>query len=251
MIELADPRHDLPVEDTGLRVRQLWRYPVKSLAGQSLERADVGLLGLKGDRTHGLVDLDTGLVLTARRAPQLLFATPVPVPPPDPREWAIALPDGTVTDDDAVLSEWLGRRVHLRRAAPGGHGRYEIARNDDRPEGGWTEWDGPDGVFHDSTRTRVSIVSADALGDWDPRRFRANVVLAGGDERDLLGHAIRIGGAELEVVKQIDRCVIVTRPQPGIERDKDVLIQVHRRRDGCFGVGALVRAPARSPSATP
>ena len=231
------------MEDTGLRVRQLWRYPVKSLAGQAVERADVGPLGLAGDRTHGLVDLDTGLVLTARRVPQLLFATPVPIPASDPPGWAIALPDGTVTADDAVLSGWLGHRVQLRRATPGGHGRYEIARNDDRPEGEWTEWDGPDGVFHDSARTRVSIVSADALGDWDARRFRANVVVGGGDERDLIDRRIRIGGAELEVVKQIDRCVIVTRPQPGLERDRDVLLQVHRRRDGCFGVGALVRGP--------
>jgi uncharacterized protein YcbX len=69
-------------------------------------------------------------------------------------------------------------------------------------------------------------------------------VVAGGDERDLVGRTIRSGGAELEVVKEIDRCVMVTRPQPGgIERDKDVLLQVHRRRDGHFGVGCLVTTP--------
>jgi uncharacterized protein YcbX len=139
-----------------------------------------------------------------------------------------------------VLSAWLGRRVELRRPAPGQRGTYEIARNDDRPEGEWMQWDGPEGVFHDSGRTRVSIVSADALGDWDVRRFRANVVVTGGDERDLVGHRIRIGDVDLDVVKEIDRCVMVTRPQPGLERAKDVLVEVHRRRDGNFGVGALV-----------
>jgi uncharacterized protein YcbX len=226
-----------------MRVRQLWRFPVKSLAGHALERSAVGPLGLAGDRVLGLVDLDTGLVLTARRAPQLLLARPVPADDGAAGGWRIALPDGRVTADDAVLSDWLGRRVHLLPAAPAVHGRYEIARNDDRPEGEWHEWDGPVGVFHDSGRTRVSIVSADALGDWDVRRFRANVVVDGGDERDLLGRRIRIGGVGLEVVKEIDRCVIVTRPQPGIERDKDVLVQVHRRREGCFGVGALVTSP--------
>ena len=230
------------MRDTGMRVRQLWRYPVKSLAGHTVERADVGPLGLDGDRGLGLHDLDTGLVLTARRVPELLFATPVPADGAG-GGWAIALPDGTTTADDAVLSRWLGRRIELRRAEPQAHARYEIARNDDRPEGEWTEWDGPDGVFHDSGRTRVSIVSAEAVGDWDVRRFRANVVVTGGDERDLLGRRIRIGGADLEVVKQIDRCVMVTRPQPGFERDKDVLVQVHRRRDGCFGVGAVVHGP--------
>src|SRR5262249_46729750 len=146
-------------------------------------------------------------------------------------------------DDDAVLSAWLGRRVELRRPAPGEHGTYEIARNDDRPEGEGTRWDGPEGVFHDSARTRLSIVSASSLRGGHPRRFRANVVVAGGDERDLLGRTIRIGTVVLDVVKEIDRCVIVTRPQPGLDRDKGVLVRVHQERDGRLGVGAVVVTP--------
>lgn len=220
-----------------MRVTQLWRYPVKSMAGELLQRAEVGELGITGDRTHGLVDLDTGLVLTARRVPELLFATPVI----DGDGVRIRLPDGSVTDDAAVLSDWLGRRVELRRPARDERGRYEIAVNDDQPDGEWMEWQGPTGVFHDSNRTRLSILSEDSIGEWDVRRFRANVIVSGGDERDLLGHGIAVGAAELEVVKEIERCVIVTRPQPGVERDKDVLMQVQRHRSGNLGVGALVR----------
>jgi len=225
--------------ETGLRVTQLWRYPVKSMAGHRVERVTVGGLGIVGDRALGLVDRDTGLVLTARRVPDLLFATPVL----DGERVRIRLPDGSETDDDAVLTAWLGRRVELRRPAPGERGTYEIARNDDRPDGEWTQWEGPEGVFHDSARTRLSIVAASSLGEWDARRFRANVVIAGGDERDLLGRTIRVGTVVLDVVKEIDRCVIVTRPQPGLERDKGVLVRVHQERDGRLGVGALVRTP--------
>lgn len=229
------------MHDTGMRVTQLWRYPVKSLAGEALRRVDVGELGVTGDRRFGLVDRDTGLVLTARRVPDLLFASPVSGGGGDrPR---IRLPDGSVTGDDATLSAWLDRRVVLRRPEPGERGRYEVAENDDRPDGEWFRWEGPPGVFHDSTRTRVSIVSEAALGDRDVRRFRPNVVVTGGDERDLVGRSVRVGGAELDVVKEIDRCVIVTRPQPGLARDKDVLVQVHRQRGGNLGVGARVRAP--------
>ena len=224
-----------------MTVVQLWRYPVKSMAGQRLERAEVGELGVQGDRGFGLVDLDTGLVLTARRVPELLFAHPVM--DGNPGSVRIELPDGTVTDDDAVLSNWLGRRVEFRRPDANESGRYEIAANDDDPASNWLEWEGPNGVFHDSTRTRISILSEDAIGDWDVRRFRANIFIAGGDERDLLGHPIRIGTAEFEVVKEIDRCVIVTRPQPALERDKDVLVQVHRHRNGNLGVGAVVLTP--------
>ncbi len=236
-----------------MHVAQLWRYPVKSLAGQRVDRIDVDELGLRGDRQWGLVDLETGLVLTARRVPELLFAEPaVGAEPPvgddstairRVESMAIRLPDGRVTADDAELSAWLGRQVALRRPAPDERGWYEIAENDDRPEGDWIRWHGPKGVFHDSTRTRISIIGEDALGDWDVRRFRPNVVIAGGDERALVGHDVRIGSVAVRVAKEIDRCVIVTRPQPGIERDKSVLVRVHTERGGNLGVGALVRGP--------
>ena len=91
----------------------------------------------------------------------------------------------------------------------------------------------------------MSIIGESSLGDWDVRRFRPNVVIAGEDERALLGTTVRIGTAELEVVKEIDRCVIVTRPQPGIDRDKSVLVAVHRERSGNLGVGAIVRRPGQ------
>lgn len=224
-----------------MEVTQLWRYPVKSMAGERIPTADVGALGIDGDRQWGLVDVGTGLVLTARRVPELLFATPIT------RDGTVAirLPDGTVTGDDRDLSEWLDRPVTLRRPGPGERGRYEIAENDDRPDGAWTEWEGPEGVWHDSTRTRVSIVAAGAIGDRDVRRFRPNVVVDAGDERDLVGTTVRIGEVVLDVVKEIDRCVVVTRPQPGIERDKSVLVQVHRERAGRLGAGALVVAGGR------
>ena len=49
------------------------------------------------------------------------------------------------------------------------------------------------------------------------------------------------GAAELDVVKEIDRCVMVTRSQPnGIERDLDVLRTIVKERAGNLGVGALI-----------
>ncbi|HEX8769156.1 MAG TPA: MOSC N-terminal beta barrel domain-containing protein, partial [Acidimicrobiales bacterium] len=57
-----------------MKVLQLWRYPVKSMAGERLGESAVDELGLRGDRRWGLVDLDTGKVLTAKREGRLLFA---------------------------------------------------------------------------------------------------------------------------------------------------------------------------------
>jgi hypothetical protein len=218
-----------------VQVTELWRYPVKSMTGQSLDGAEVGSLGIDGDRQWGLVDTATGLVLTARRVPQLLFAEPVP----RGDAMAVRLPDGTVTDDDEVLSDWVGRPVVLRRPRPDEHGHYAVegsGLHDVAPD----QWEGPAGVWHDSKRTRLSIVAEEALAGEDVRRFRPNVVVRGGDERDLVGCRIAIGPVVVDVVKEIDRCVIVTRPQPGLDRDRSVLTRVHLERAGNLGVGGLV-----------
>jgi uncharacterized protein YcbX len=106
-------------------------------------------------------------------------------------------------------------------------------------------WQGPPGTFHDSTRTAVSIVSTTNLRSWDVRRFRPNVLVDGGDEDELVGSSVAIGTAQLDVVKQVDRCVVVTRPQPGLPRDLEPLRTINRERATFLGVGALVASPGR------
>jgi len=226
----------------GLRVGELWRFPVKSMQGERLEVADLDERGLRGDRQWALLDLDTGLTLTARRVPELLFASARLV---DDDTVEIELPDGAVTTDAAALSDWLGRRVELRRANDAVAGTYEIALDAEHEDTAtWVQWHGPTGTFHDSTRTRVSLASTATMGSWDRRRFRANVVLeaaAAGAEDVLVGHRVALGGAVLDVGKAIDRCVMTTRPQPGgIERDLDVLRTIARERANELGVGAMV-----------
>lgn len=223
-----------------MQVAELWRYPVKSLQGERLDGTEVGPDGLAGDRQWALFDTATGFGLTARRVPDLLFLTGR-LRVDGAAE--VVMPDGSVTSDDTVLSEWLGRPVALRSAAEApGERLYE--NPNEVGEAGEYDWDafpGAQGAFHDSSRTRVSLVSTATLGTWDRRRFRANVVLAGEGEDALVGRRVRLGGAELDVVKQVDRCVMVTRPQPGgIGRDTGVLKTIHRQREGYLGVGALV-----------
>ncbi len=226
-----------------MQVTELWRYPVKSLQGERLTGAEMGPEGLAGDRQWALFDVGTGLGLTARRVPDLLFLSGRLRP--DGRA-EVVLPDGSVTAEDAVLSDWLGRPVTLRAAADApGERRYENpAEVGEDDEYDWDTFTGARGAFHDSSRIRVSLVSAGTLGTWDRRRFRANVVLSGEGEDALVGQRVRLGSAELDVVKQVDRCVMVTRPQPGgIGRDNGVLKTIHRQRDGYLAVGALVTRP--------
>ena len=222
-----------------MRVAEIWRYPVKSLQGEQLATASIGSRGLVGDRQWGLLDPATGFVLTARREARLLFAS-ASLTDAGP---VVTLEDGTPLDDDDALSSWLGRPVQLVTAA-GRVGRYEASLDRYRDDAPWTSWQGPEGSFHDSGQTQVSIVSRASLGTWDRRRFRFNLVLDEGADADLVGSSFAIGGAVLSVVKRISRCVMTTRPQPGgIERDLNVLRTIVADMDGCMGIGALVSAP--------
>jgi uncharacterized protein len=225
-----------------VRVAELWRYPVKSLQGERLDAVDVGAQGLAGDRQWALFDVGTGFGLTARRVPDLLFGAARLGPDGGVQ---VVLPDGSVTTDDADLSDWLGRRVELRRAAAEGP-RYEIHEDEDEQTGNWGTFQGAGGAFHDSAAARVTLLSTGTVGSWDRRRFRANVVLEGEGEDALVGSRVRVGGTVLSVDLPVPRCVMVTRPQPGgIGRDTGVLTTIHRERDGFLAVGALVVAPGR------
>jgi len=229
--------HDLPISE-------LWRYPVKSMQGERLDHVEIDEWGVAGDRQWALVDRSTGLALTARRVPELLFAHARLV---DADTVAIELPGGQSTTDDAALSAWLDRDVTLRRAGEE-RGTFEIATDFEDEEGSeWVRWQGPAGTFHDSTRARLSIVSNATMAPWDHRRFRANVVVdatTAGIEDQLVDQRVELGTATVDVVKQIDRCVMTTRPQPdGIDRDLDVLRTINRERNSFLAVGALVATP--------
>jgi uncharacterized protein YcbX len=217
-------------------VTELWRYPVKSLQGERIDRVRVENDGLIGDRRFALFDVASGMGLTARRVPELLYAS---------ARWLgdaveITLPDGSVARDDGALSAWLGRAVTLRHASFEGTRRFEWPTDiETEAEESWHSWDAAPGAFQDSTR--VSLVSSATLRDWPVRRFRPNVVLDGDGEDALVGSDIRVGGCVLQVHKQIDRCVMVARPQPdGIDRDLDVLKTILRERAGFLAIGAGV-----------
>ena len=217
-----------------MHVEEIWRYPVKSMGGERVDAATVTALGIPGDRGWGLADDRTGTVLTGRRAPALLTATAVVV---DGRP-VITTADGDELDDDRTLSDWLDRSVRLVAAAHEG-GTYENPL-DPWDETDWVSWTGPPGAWHDSGRSRLSIVSRHSLGDWDVRRFRANIVVSGEGEDEIVGSRVALGDAVLDITKRISRCVMVTRPQPGLPRDLDVLKRVNDERDGCLSIGATV-----------
>lgn len=211
------------------------------MQGEPLERAAVARGGIEADRHFAIYDLESGLGLTARRVPELLFAS---------ARWRdgtveIQLPDGSIAANDNALTRWLGRPVALRSADTEAPRRYEnVVDFEHEATSDWTAFQGAGGAFHDSPAARVSLVSTATIGVWDRRRFRPNILLEGDGEDALVGSSIALGDTILHVGGEIKRCVMTTRPQPGgIEPDLDVLRTIARQRAARLAVAALVDQP--------
>ena len=139
-----------------MTVTALYRYPVKSMLGESLERCRIDEHGVVGDRAYALVDVETGTVASAK-VPRLwggLFGFSARcIGEPDraaPPPVEITFPDGSVhhsgdADIDDALSATIGRRVRLTTTPPDGAGFEEV----------WPEIDGlaPEGLIA-GTRVR-------------------------------------------------------------------------------------------------
>jgi uncharacterized protein YcbX len=238
-----------------MHVTQLWRHPVKSLQGEEVTQAIVERDGIGGDRAWGLRDEATGRILTARREPRLLLATAHL----DRDQPHLQLPTGDTCrglgpHTDAALSRWLGAPVTLAAAAsqPPATAEYFADATDDTSAA--IEWTMPPDRFVDAMPvlivTTASLAAGSALhpaGDWDPRRFRANVLIEADGEPWLedtwCGRTVRIGEVELDALQPCIRCTMVTRPQPGLDRDLDTYRTLARHHGGTFGVWASVRAP--------
>lgn len=198
---------------------QLWRHPVKSLQGERLDAVAVAGRGVVGDRGWGVRDCGSGALLSAKREPQLLLAAAAV----GGEGVVVSLPDGVGRvgrEADEAMLELLGRPVAIEVAPAVGP-----AFVDDAP---------------------LHLLTVAALGSWDVRRFRPNVLLDTPlDLDDLVGERLAIGGVVVTIDKRTRRCAMTTAEQPGLRRDVGVLRTLARERQLCQGVYARVVRPGR------
>lgn len=196
------------------RVAALWRYPVKSMRGEGLDRVGVEADGLAGDRQLRVEA--GGRLVTARSRHGLLGIAASVGPEGEP------LLDGEPWEGAAAA-----RR--LETAAPGASlvPTRTGARFDELPV------------------LLLGAATADALGA-DPRRFRPNVLIEGiaaREEESWVGREVRAGGATLAVRHLCERCVVTTIGPDDLEVDTSVLEDVVADFGGCFGVVCEVTEP--------
>jgi uncharacterized protein YcbX len=111
-------------------IREIWRYPVKSMGGERRDAIEIDERGPRGDRLWAILDEEKGAIASAKRLPALLLMTARYLEEPGPEVGpgavppvAIRLADGTeVSSGDADVNERLsaalGRRVSLSALRP-------------------------------------------------------------------------------------------------------------------------------------
>jgi MOSC domain-containing protein len=201
-----------------MHVEAIWRYPVKSTAGQLLGSARLGELGVPGDRLAYVVD-GAGETLSARTQPRLLGLhgglTADGTPTVDGHAWD--------SDEAAALVEAAaGRGARLVRA--GSFERFDILP------------------------LLVVTASAVEIAGIDYRRLRPNLVIGGADgqaERDWEGRFLRVGDAVVHLANLRGRCIVTTYEPDSLAQDLRVLTGIRERFGGTFGLNAWTAAPGR------
>ena len=245
---------------------RVFRYPVKSMVGEELEKVEVTKRGILGDRAYALVDLESGKVVSAknpRKWSNLFGITAAFAKPPQQNE---ALPnvrmtlptgerlEGNEGEVNDRLSDLLGRQVELRSAAP-----QEPALEEYWPDiegldhrDAVTDEGMPADTFFDcgtlhlmTTATLDRLQELYAEGTFDVRRFRPNLVVdsdsSGFPENEWIGRRVAIGDdVIIEITGPCPRCVMTTIAQPDLPKDPLILRTAVQHNDGNAGVYASV-----------
>jgi MOSC domain-containing protein len=196
-----------------VRIAELWRYPVKSMAGEPLGRAEVRRDGIVGDRVVHVRDA-RDRVVTARTHPALLghrsTLGPDGEPLVDGRPWRS-------TDVARDIVDAVGAGARLVR------------------------YDGTERF--DVLPLLVATDGAVEQFGFDRRRLRPNILIEGVqglDERGWEGRTLRAGSVLIGLHSLRARCVMTTFDPDTLEQETGVLRRIHDVFDGRLALNAFV-----------
>ncbi len=198
-----------------MKVAEIWRYPVKTMAGERIQRVRIGPLGLEGDRVVHVEDA-RGQVLTSRSHPRFLGHR------------------GTLGPDGEPLVDgrpWRSPKVAEDVADVGGPGAKLV------------RYDGAERF--DVLPLLVATDGAIAAFGHDGRRLRPNIVIGGVEglaEREWPGGCLRIGEVLIGVQDLRSRCIMTAYDPDTQVRDKEITRDIYRRFGGKLALNCFVIA---------
>jgi uncharacterized protein YcbX len=196
-----------------MRIEQIWRYPVKSMAGEQLDRARIGPLGIEGDRVVHVEDA-RGHVITARTHHRLLG-----------HRAALDASGGPVVDGRPWTAPDVRKAVE-NIAGPGAR----LVRDES-------------GDRFDVLPLLVATDGAIAAFGHDGRRLRPNLVIGGVEglaERSWPGHCLRIGEIVIGIQDLRGRCIMTTFDPDTLKQNRLVLAEIARKFDGLLALNCHV-----------
>jgi uncharacterized protein YcbX len=194
-------------------IQELWRYPVKSMAGERVTQIQVGELGFADDRKV-LVRAGNGHVLTSRTHHQLLGLKGTLGADGQPQI------SGHAWDSPEALA--------LVRKAVGADAELLY-------------YDGPERF--DVLPLLVATDGAISYMGFDSRRLRPNIIVGGVEglqEREWPGHQLRIGEAVIHAAQLRCRCVMTTYDPDTLKQDMSVLRSIVRKLGGLMALDSAV-----------
>ncbi|MEQ8233210.1 MAG: MOSC N-terminal beta barrel domain-containing protein [Gammaproteobacteria bacterium] len=122
-------------------LEEIWRYPVKGMAGEMLDRSAIGARGVAGDRLWALRDSARAEIQSCKTRPDLLRCRAV-LRDDDSGAVDVTLPDGRMLGSDApdahaALSALVGRESTLEALRPASD--YDFFRRHKRDAHTWLE----------------------------------------------------------------------------------------------------------------
>jgi uncharacterized protein len=200
-------------------VAEIWRYPVKSLAGEQLENVEVCEDGIVGDRRVLVYDERTRRLITSRTQPRLLGLK------------ATLDSNGEPLINRHPWDDPESTRAVLDAAGP--HARL-------------IRWDGLE-RFDILPLLVVTDGALEAFG-YDRRRLRPNIVIGGVQglaERAWPGQRARIGDLVIEFAQLRARCVMTTYDPDTQEQNHQVLRDIVKKFGGTLALDTAVIQPGR------
>lgn len=218
-------------------IRQLARYPVKSMQGEALASIPLTLQGFAEDRRYAFVQAESRSAfpwLTARELPELLrYQTSVE---------RAGMPDVAVTVTTASGDKFPVDSDELRHLLEARSGKSLFLLRDYR--GSFDV--APVSLISRQTVARIAEETGTKENAW---RFRPNLLvdLAGGegfDELKWVGKTLRLGDTARIAVTEVDeRCVMTTLDPATAESSPGILKCIVQQHNKCAGVYATVLTP--------
>ncbi len=218
-------------------IRQLARYPVKSMQGEALASIPLTLQGFEEDRRYAFVQAASRSAfpwLTARELPEMLnYRTSVDRP---------GSPDVAVTVTTPKGERWPVESDELRRALESRSRKPVFLLRDHR--GSFDV-----GAVSLISRQTVARIAEETGTKDDAWRFRPNLLvdLASGEafeELKWVGRTLRLGDTARIAVTEVDeRCVMITLDPATGESTPSILKCVVQQHNKCAGVYATVLTP--------